>query len=94
MGTFFMFGRYTGDSLAKASAARTKEARRAVESVGGSVKVIYALMGEYDLVILAEMPTMTEAMKASLALKRLTGISFYTTAAMPVEEFDKLLTES
>ena len=36
---------------------------------------------------------MAEAMQASIALKRLTDISFFTAAAMPIEEFDQLIGE-
>ena len=54
------------------------------------MKDIYALMGEYDVVIIAELPNMTEAIRASIALKKLTDITFFTVAAMPVEEFDQL----
>jgi len=72
---------------------RTRQVHRVVEDVGGHVKGIYALMGEYDVVIIAELPNMAEAMKASVALKRLTDISFFTTAAMPIEEFDQLIGE-
>jgi uncharacterized protein with GYD domain len=54
------------------------------------VKDIYILLGEYDVVIIADLPRMAEAMQASILLKRMTDISFFTAAAMPVEEFDKL----
>jgi uncharacterized protein with GYD domain len=93
MHTFFMFGRYSQDAAQKVSVERTREAHRAVEVLGGQIKAIYALMGEYDLVVIAEFPRMTEAMKASMSLKRLTGISFFTAAAMPIEEFDQLVGE-
>ncbi len=61
-----------------------------IESLGGRVKDIYALLGEYDVVIIAELPQMAEAMQASVALKKLTDISFFTVAAMPIAEFDRL----
>ena len=91
--TFFMFGRYSSEAAGRISVDRTRAAHQAVENFGGTVKAIYALMGEYDLVLIAELPRMAEAMKASIALKRLTDISFFTTAAMPVEEFDQLVGE-
>lgn len=93
MATFFMFGRYSTEALNKISVERTREVHRVVEEVGGKVKAIYALLGEYDVVIIVELPRMAEAMKASIALKRLTDISFFTAAAMPVEEFDQLVGE-
>ncbi len=93
MATFFMFGKYSADALAKVSVERTRQVHQMVEKFGGPIKGIYALLGEYDVVIIAELPRMAEAMKASMALKRLTDISFFTSAAMPVEEFDQLVGE-
>jgi uncharacterized protein with GYD domain len=48
---------------------------------------------QYDGVIICELPRMAEAMQASVLLKRSTDISFFTAAAMPIEEFDQLLGE-
>jgi uncharacterized protein with GYD domain len=90
MGTFFMFGRYTSGAAGSISAKRTQKARELIESLGGRVKEIYALLGEYDVVIVAELPRMAEAMQASIALKSLTHVTFFTVAAMPIEEFDGL----
>ena len=93
MGTFFMFGKYSKQAIEGVSVDRTREAHQVVEKLGGKIKAIYALLGEYDLVIIAELPRMAEAMQASMTLKRLTDISFFTTAAMPVEEFDQMVGE-
>ena len=93
MSTFFMFGKYSAEALEKVSVDRTRQAHQVVEKLGGQVKGIYALLGEYDVVVIVELPRMAEAMKASIALKRLTDISFFTAAAMPVEEFDQIVGE-
>jgi len=93
MSTFFMFGRYSAAALENVSVERTRKVHQVIEKFGGQIKGIYALMGEYDLVIIAELPRMAEAMQASVALKRATDISFFTAAAIPVEEFDQLLGE-
>ena len=90
MATFFMFGKYSSEAAKGISPDRTDKVREAIEKVGGKVKDIYVLMGEYDVVIITEMPRMAEAMQASILLKRLTDISFFTAAAMPVDEFDKI----
>ena len=90
MATFFMFGDYSSQAAQGISAERTDKVRRLIEGLGGHVKDIYALLGEHDVVVIAELPRMAEAMQASVALKALTEISFFTTAAMPIEEFDKL----
>ncbi len=93
MSTFFMFGKYSSDSVQKISAARTQQVRDAIAKRGGTIKDIYALLGEYDLVMIVELPNMGEAMKAAVMLGRLTGISFSTAAAVTVEEFDKMVGE-
>ena len=93
MATFFMFGKYSKNALEKVSVDRTRQAHQVVGDLGGQIKAIYALLGEYDLVMIVELPRMAEAMQASMTLKRLTDISFFTTAAMPVEEFDQRVGE-
>ena len=90
MATFFMFGKYSSEAANRISAERTEKAREAIEKLGGRVQEIYVLLGEYDLVIIADLPRMAEAMQASIALKRLTDISFFTAAAIPIEEFDEM----
>ena len=90
MATFFMFGKYSSGAAQKISAERTGKARQVIENLGGHVKGIYALLGEQDVVIIADLPRMAEAMKASVTLKELTDISFFTVAAMSIEEFDEL----
>jgi uncharacterized protein with GYD domain len=90
MATFFIFGKYAAGGVQGISASRTEEARRLIQGLGGQVKDIYALLGENDVVIIADLPRMAEAMQASIALKRLTEMSFFTVPAMPIHEFDEL----
>lgn len=90
MDTFFMFGKYSSEGLREIDAARTNQVRDWVAEAGGSVRGAFALLGEYDLVIIAELPNITEAMKTAISLGQLTGISFSTCAAMPVETFDTM----
>jgi len=91
MSTFFLFGRYSADAMQKISGERTSQACQIVEKLGGKVHDIYALLGEYDLVMIVEMPNMADAMKAAVVLGRTTGITFSTAAAMSVSEFDKMV---
>lgn len=91
MTTFLMFGKYSTEALRGISAARTKKATALIEKLGGQVKGIYALLGEWDLVCIVEMPSIEAAMQASVALSKMTGIGFTTAPAVPVEEFDRLI---
>jgi uncharacterized protein with GYD domain len=89
-----MFGKYSANAIKGISASRTKEATDVVKRIGGKIISIHALLGEHDLVIILEVPGLAEAMKASLALHRLTGIAFSTSPAITVEEFDKMVAEA
>lgn len=92
MATFFMFGKYSSEALKGMSAARTDKAMGLIKKFGGEVKLMYALLGEQDLVLIADFPGIEGVMKASVALNKLTGIAFTTSPAVTVEEFDKMMT--
>lgn len=93
MATFFMFGKYTPGAVEKISAGRTQQAVDEIEKLGGEVKAMHVLLGEYDLLFCVALPGTDEAIKASVALSKLTGISFTTCPAVTVEAFDRLVTE-
>ncbi len=48
MDKFFMFCNYSSEGLREISAQRTVQMREMVERMGGKVRGIYALLGEYD----------------------------------------------
>lgn len=91
METFFMFGKYTSESIRGMSVDRTQKAIAAIRALGGDVKAMHALLGEHDLLFCVSLPGIGEAMKASVALTRLTGVSFTTCPAVTVETFDRLM---
>ena len=93
MATYIMFGKYTSAGLSGMSAARTQDAAELVGTFGGEMKAIYATLGETDLVCIAEFPGNNEAMQASVALSKMTGVAFTTSPAVEVGEFDKLMEE-
>ena len=91
MSTFIMFGKYSQDSIKEISAERTQKAKQLISANGGSVKSWYALLGETDLVLVVDFPSNENAMKASVGLAKLLGVSFSTAPAVSMEEFDKLV---
>jgi uncharacterized protein with GYD domain len=93
MPTFFMLGKYSSEAVKGISADRTGKAVDIIKKHGGEVRSMYALLGAYDLAFIVDLPGMQEAMKASIAIGKLTGISFSTAAALPVEDFDKMIAE-
>ena len=90
MTTFFMFGKYSKDSLKGIAAKRTEKAEALIRGFGGTLRSIYALLGEYDLVIIADLPGVQEAAHASIELSRDSGISFTTSPAIAVADFDMM----
>ena len=93
MATFFMFGKYSSEAVKKITSKRTKDTVKLLKKFKGEVKSMYALLGENDLVFIVTFPDVTQAMKASVALNKLTGISFTTLPAVTVEEFDKMMND-
>lgn len=93
MKTYFLFGNYTLDALKGMSASRTEKAGKLIQKFGGEMKSVYGLLGEKDLVIIASFPDSESAVKSSIALSKLTGITFSTSEAIPVEDFDRIISE-
>ncbi|MBU2540769.1 MAG: GYD domain-containing protein [Candidatus Omnitrophica bacterium] len=94
MAIYFMFGKYSREAIQGISANRTKEATGVIEKLGGKLKSTYALLGEHDLVLIVDFPGLQDAMKASLALTRLTNVAFSTSPAITVEDFDKMIAQA
>ncbi len=93
MATFFMFGKYSSEALKEMSAERTDKAVNLIKKFGGEVNSMYALLGEQDLVLIVDFPGMEQVIKASVALTKMTGVSFTSSPAVPVEDFDKMISE-
>ena len=91
MSTYIMFGKYSPGSIKEISAERTQTANQLISENGGSIKSGYALLGETDLVLVADFPGNDAAIKASVGLAKLLGIAFSTAPAVSMEEFDKLV---
>jgi uncharacterized protein with GYD domain len=51
---------------------------------------MYALIGPYDLAFLVDMPNNALLMKTAIAITKLTGIGFFSSPAINVDEFDKI----
>ena len=90
MVTFLLFGSYTQDALDGINAERTKRAEEIIAGYGGKLRFVYALLGEYDIVMAADLPGVPEAVQVSIALTRETGIAFISMPALPVVDFDRL----
>ena len=90
MATYFMFGNYSQKSIKDLSAKRTDQTVALIEEHGGKLTAGYALLGDTDLVLIAEFPSNENAMKTSVALSKMLGIGFSTSPAVTIETFDKI----
>ena len=94
MPIFMMFGKYSSEALKRISSERTDKAVDVIKKNGGKGISMYAVLGEHDLVLTLDFPDSEKVLAASVALNRLTGISFTTSPVVEVEKFDKLITEA
>ena len=90
MAKFVMLGKYTQASMEDISASRTESAQETIREHGGETIGIYALLGAFDLMLIADLPDVETAMRVSLELTRLTDIGFQTSPAVDVAAFDAL----
>ncbi len=88
---FILPGKYTNEGLETASKERTKKSVKIIEKNNGKLNSIYALLGNYDIILNVEFPDVKNAMQASIELTKLTNISFSSMPAIPVEELDNLI---
>jgi uncharacterized protein with GYD domain len=91
MATYLMFGKYSLEAVKAISAKRTDKTIALIKQNGGELKAGYALLGDIDLVLIVDLPDTEGAMKTSVALSKLLGISFSTVPAVNVADFDKLM---
>ena len=94
MPIFMMFGKYSTEALKGISPERTDKAVELIKKNGGKVISMHAVMGEHDLVFTLEFPNSENAIAASVALNKLTGISFTTSPIVEVEKFDRLISKA
>ena len=90
MAKYLMLGKYSQEAIKGMSAERTKKVIEVINNSRGKVDSMCALLGSYDLALMVEFPSNTEAIKVSIALAKLTDIAFTTFPAITVEEFDKI----
>jgi len=90
MSLYLMSGRYNPGSLQEISPERTEKALDLIQKNGGKVKAAYALLGDTDLLFIVEFPKTKSVLKTSVEMGNMLGISFSTTPAVTIDEFDNL----
>ena len=91
MATFVMLGQYTTESVKHISAKRSVDAEALIKKQGGKVKEGYAMLGENDILLIVEAKNVESAMKISVGLSKLLDISFTTSPAVGMDDFDNLM---
>lgn len=92
MRTFLIFGKSSPEELKEIILKYRAEVVRLVNSFGGDVRSMYVMLRERYLILIFAFPGIKGAMRASIALSKLTGISFTTSPAVSVDEFHQIMT--
>ena len=77
----------------KDSPNRLDAARRAAREYGGDVRAFYLTMGQYDAVVVAEMPDDASMAKFLLASASLGNVSTETLRAFTEEEYRRIIAD-
>ncbi|MDQ6800813.1 MAG: GYD domain-containing protein [Acidobacteriota bacterium] len=93
MPTYISLIQYTqqGIQKIKESPARLDHARKGYEAAGGKIKDFFLVMGEYDLVIISEMPNDEAVARLTLTLGSSGNIRTRTMRAFNESEYRKIV---
>ena len=93
MATYITLLRYTEQGIAdiKKSPARLDAAKKAFKAMGAELKEFYSVMGQYDMVIIAEAPDAETVSKLALAIGSAGAIRTETLRAFTEDEYRKII---
>ena len=93
MSTYISLVNYTQDGIAaiKDSPKRLSVVKRLAKSMGGKVKDFYLTLGDYDLVVVYEMPDAATAAKFMLTVGSTGAVRTKTLAAFPEAEYREII---
>lgn len=95
MAEYIMLFRFTktGVEKIKESPARIKAAKKLFEANGAKIKSLYAVLGEYDTVCIAEAPDDETIARLSLQISALGNVHPQTLRAFTEEQFISLISK-
>jgi uncharacterized protein with GYD domain len=70
------------------ASARQAAAKKLIESAGGSIEAFYYVLGDMDVVIIADMPDSSTAAAVSLTVAAAGGVRLSTTPLLTTQEMD------
>ncbi len=93
MPTYISLIQYTDQGIQKIkeSPARLDHAKKGYEAAGGKIKDFFLVMGEYDIVIVAELPNDEAVAKLALTLGSAGNIRTRTMRAFTEAEYRKIV---
>ena len=93
MATYIMLSTLTdeGRRTLKERPERLQEVNREIEAMGGRVTQQYAVLGGYDFINVIEAPDNETVARISVELGARGTVTLITLAAMPIDEFTKML---
>ncbi len=93
MATYIMLLRSTqpGMQNIEEAPARIHGAKQALRNLGAEVKAFYSVLGQYDIVIVAEAPDDETIAKAALVVSSLGNVRVETLRAFKEDEFRKIV---
>ena len=91
MNTFFMLGKYSPKGLRGIDGRRTRQIEELIGKSGGKLVCGFALLGEYDVVLVVELPNLEKAMRTAVAISQTTGLELKTSLAIPFSTFDQIV---
>jgi len=94
MSTYLILSRWTqqGVQNVKESPARLDAAKQAAKAMGGEIKAFYLVMGQYDFVVVADMPNDEAVARFVLATGMLGNVRTETLKAFTEDEYRKIIT--
>ncbi|KPJ66568.1 MAG: GYD family protein [Syntrophobacter sp. DG_60] len=93
MATYIMLLRFTEQGIKniKESPARVEAAKQAARGMGAEVKEFYAVIGQYDTVVVVEAPDDETVASMALALGSLGNVRTETLRAFTEDEYRKII---
>jgi uncharacterized protein with GYD domain len=95
MPTYISLVRWTENGIknVKESPSRLEAAKQAYEAMGGEIKAFYMVMGQYDMVVVGEVPDDVTASKLALTIGSKGSIRTETFRAYTEDEYKKIISE-
>lgn len=87
---YLILGKYSNHGIANVSSHRTSKLTELVNQIGGQLRDSYALLGQFDIALIVDLPDNSSAVKLAATLQLTMGISSTTLPATSISQFDQI----